>query len=187
VLHEICESHGWSFDTLRVWLEKSICVCVCETDKGGEREREISIAQPKLIEKCDNNLMLICADKNVITLLVISGKKKLVYQLCFRVCGRSASTTKSNVFLPVMAAAKDATPIRYTPTRLGADYHRSQPLLTTEVYIQTTKLNAFLPVMVAATDTTPIRYTPTCLGADYRHSQPLLTTEVYITLQLTTA
>lgn len=87
VLHEICESHRWSFDTL-------MCLCVClfvrQTGRERERESEILITQSKLIEEYDNNLMLICADKNVITLLVISGrrkKKKLVYQLCFRVCG----------------------------------------------------------------------------------------------------
>jgi hypothetical protein len=41
-----------------------------------ERETDILIPQSKLIEKCDNNLMLICADKNVITLLIISERKK---------------------------------------------------------------------------------------------------------------
>lgn len=54
------------------WKEVFVCVFVRQT----ERETDILITQSKLIEKCDNNLILICADKNVITLLVISGRKK---------------------------------------------------------------------------------------------------------------
>jgi hypothetical protein len=158
-----------------------------------ERETDILIPQSKLIEKCDNKLMLICADKNVITLLIISErkKKKKKKNSCISpALGFAAALLRlhhePNMFIPVMVAATDAIPIRYTPTRLGVDYHRSQPLLTTEVYIQTTKPNAFLPVMVAATDAIPVRYTPMRLGADYHRSQPLLTSEVCIILQLTT-
>lgn len=71
VLHEICESHRWSFDTLMC-----LCVCLFVRQTGRERESEILITQSKLIEEYDNNLMLICADKNVITLLVISGRRR---------------------------------------------------------------------------------------------------------------
>lgn len=51
-------------------------MCLFVRQTGRERESEILITQSKLIEEYDNNLMLICADKNVITLLVISGRRR---------------------------------------------------------------------------------------------------------------
>lgn len=38
-------------------------VFVCGFVRQSERETDILIPQSKLIEKCDNNLMLICVDK----------------------------------------------------------------------------------------------------------------------------